>query len=232
MMRRFSELSSYLSGTGAQNVGLYEPYIMRDFRGQNMVVYPFAYNPVSKTLRVYYNITVEMYADGISCQNALDRSSNVVKMDPEIDALYDNHFINYSEGLSKYTPMVETGELLIICHDAFMTAMEPFVAWKKQIGRPTTMVGTSTTGTTATAIKSYIETYYASHPNLTDILLVGDVAQIPGVYISAGSGNNGYSGYGDVQYGQLAGNDYYNEVIVTKRFRPFLISNGIFASER
>ncbi|MBR5725286.1 MAG: hypothetical protein IKX56_00975, partial [Muribaculaceae bacterium] len=45
----------------ASNVGMYDPYIIRDFRGQNMAVYPFAYNPVTKTLRVYYDMTVEMY---------------------------------------------------------------------------------------------------------------------------------------------------------------------------
>ena len=194
----------------AQNVGLYEPYILRDFRGQNMVVYPFAYNPVSKTLRVYYNMTVDMYNDGLSSENIIDRRSNVVKMDPEVDALYGNHFINYSESMSKYTPMVETGELLIICHDAFMTAMQPYVNWKKQIGRPTTMVGTSTSGNTATAIKAYIQSQYDANSNLTHVLLVGDVAQIPGNQYSAGS----YGGKSDNMYGQVAGNDFYNDIII------------------
>jgi hypothetical protein len=194
----------------AQNVGLYEPYIMRDFRGQNMVVYPFAYNPISKTLRVYYNMTVEMYSDGLSSENIFDRRSNEVKIDPEIEALYGNHFINFSEGLSKYTPVVETGDMLIICHDAFMTAMQPFVNWKKQIGRHTTMVGTSTTGTTDSAIKSYIESQYNSNNNLTHVLLVGDVAQIPGHNYSSGS----YGGKSDNWYGQVAGNDYYNDIII------------------
>ena len=194
----------------AQNAGLYEPYIMRDFRGQNMVVYPFAYNPVSKTLRVYYNMTVEMFADGQQGENVINRRSTTVKMDPEIRTMYERQFINFNEGLSKYTPMVETGHLLIICHDAFMSAMQPFVNWKKQIGRPTTMVGTSTSGTTAAAIKSYIETQYASDPDLTHVLLVGDVAQIPGNTFSAGS----YGGKSDNMYGQVAGNDYYNDIIV------------------
>jgi len=193
-----------------QNVGLYEPYILRDFRGQNMVVYPFAYNPVSKTLRVYYDMTVELYNDGAQGENQLTRKSSVVKMDPEFDAIYDNQFINYRESMSKYTPMVETGDLLIICHDAFMTAMQPFVNWKKQIGRPTTMVGTSTTGTTNTAIQTYIQNQYATNPNLTHVLLVGDVAQIPGNSYSAGS----YGGKSDNMYGQVAGNDLYNDIIV------------------
>ena len=198
----------------AQNVGLYEPYILRDFRGQNMVVYPFAYNPISKTLRVYYNMTVELYNDGMPGENTMSRRSSTVKMDPEFDAIYANQFINYQESMTKYTPMVETGELLIICHDAFMSAMQPFVNWKKQIGRPTTMVGTSTTGTSNTAIQTYIQNQYAANPNLTHVLLVGDVAQIPGISYTAGSGYSNYSGKSDNMYGQVVGNDLYNDIII------------------
>ncbi len=194
----------------AENVGLYEPYILRDFRGQNMVVYPFAYNPIAKTLRVYHNMTVEMFADREQGENILDRRSNEVKMDPEFGELYSNHFINYSEGLSKYTPVSETGELLIICHDAFMDAMEPFVAWKKQIGRPTTMVGTSTSGATSDALQTYIQEQYANNPNISHILLVGDNAQVQSYYTMKG---NKY-GRTDNIYGQLVGNDNYNDVIV------------------
>ncbi|MBR6439093.1 MAG: T9SS type A sorting domain-containing protein [Bacteroidales bacterium] len=191
-----------------------KPYIHRDVRGQNVVVTPYLYNAVTKTLRVYTHFTLKMENVGIDDRDIIKNRSKAMVLDREFKNIYENRYINYSESMNRYTAIEENGELLIICHDDFMTAMEPFVAWKKQIGRPTTMVGTSETGATATAIKSYIETYYASHPNLTDILLVGDVAQIPGVYISAGAGSSGYSGYGDVQYGQLAGNDYYNEVIV------------------
>ena len=194
----------------AQNVGLYDPYILRDFRGQNMVFYPFAYNPVTHTLRVYYNMTVEMYSDGQLGENTLSRRSSEVRMDPEFGALYQNHFINYSEGLSKYNAVDETGELLIICHDAFMDAMQPFVNWKKQIGRPVTMVGTSVSGSTSDAIKTYIQSQYNSNPNISHILLVGDNAQVQSYYTFSG----GYSGRTDQYYGQLVGNDYYNDVIV------------------
>lgn len=193
------------------NIGLYEPYILRDFRGQNMVVYPFAYNPATQTLRVYHNMTVELYSEGMGGENQITRKSNVVKMDPEINALYANQFINYQASLNRYTSIEEEGDLLIICHDAFMSAMQPFVNWKKQIGRPTTMVGTSTAGTTDTAIKAYIEDQYDANPNLTHILLVGDVAQIPGHYMSA---SGGYGGKSDLWYGQIEGGDYYNELFV------------------
>ena len=191
-----------------------EPYIHRDVRGQNMMVVPFQYNPVTKVLRVYNRLILSMVKEGNDSRNIIESRNRSFTLDPEFKKMYESRYINYGESMSKYTAIEEAGELLIICNDGFMAAMEPFVAWKKQIGRPTTMVGTSATGTTADAIRSYIANYYSSHPNLTDVLLVGDVAHIPGVYISAGSGYSGYSGYGDVQYGQTAGNDYYNELII------------------
>lgn len=192
------------------NIGLYAPYILRDFRGQNMVIYPFAYNPATQTLRVYHNMTIALYSDGMNGENPILRKSDVLQMDPEFNTLYGSQFINYQATLNRYTPIDEEGDLLIICHDAFMNAMQPFVNWKKQIGRPTTMVGTSTTGTTDSAIKAYIENQYASNSNLTHVLLVGDVAQIPGHYMSFST----YSGKSDLWYGQLSGNDYYNELFI------------------
>ncbi len=193
-----------------ERVGLYEPYILRDFRGQNMVIYPFAYNPVSKTLRVYYDITVEMYSDGSKGQNTLSRKSNTMKLDPDFKAMYENHFLNYHAAQNRYTPVNENGKLLVICHDAFMSAMEPYVNWKRQIGIPTLMVGTSESGANSEALKIYIQQQYNNDNSISHILLVGDNAQIQGYYAY----NGGYSGRSDNWYGQLAGNDFYNDVIV------------------
>ncbi len=193
-----------------QRVGLYDPYILRDFRGQNMVVHPFAYNPVSHTLRVYYDLTVEMYDDLGEGQNTKTRKSTSMKMDNEFKSMYEHRFINYETSTTRYTPVNENGHLLIICHDAFMDAMQPFIAWKKQIGIPTTMVGTSVTGTTVESIKSYIQQQYAQDPSLAHILLVGDSQHIPGYYANYPS----YSGRSDNWYGQVDGDDRYNDVIV------------------
>jgi len=193
-----------------QRVGLYDPYILRDFRGQNMVVYPFAYNPIRKTLRVYHSLTLELYSDRNEGQNTLLRKDQTVKLDREFKSLYEHRFINYQSAMNRYTPVEETGHLLIICHDAFMDAMEPYIAWKKQIGIPTTMVGTSVAGTTSDVIKSYIQSQYAANPSITHILLVGDSQHIQGYYAN----NPGYSGRSDNWFGQLVGNDFYNDVIV------------------
>ena len=200
----------------ASNVGMYDPYIIRDFRGQNMVVYPFAYNPVTKTLRVYYDMTVEMYKVDDNGANVMEsRRSNTIKLDPDFKSVYQRHFINYEAGMAKYTPLDEEGDLLIICYDNFISYMTDFVNWKKTRGVNTTIVGTSTAGTTASAIKSYIQSQYNANNNITHVLLVGDVAQIPGNSFSAYySSDADYSGYGDNLYGQIVGSDIYNDVII------------------
>ena len=199
----------------ASNVGLYDPYIIRDFRGQNIVVFPFAYNPVTKTLRVYYDMTVEMYKVDDNGENVMtSRRGNTVKLDPDFKSVYQRHFINYEAGMAKYTPLDEEGDLLIICYDNFISSMTDFVNWKKTRGINTTIVGTSTAGSTSSAIKSYIQSQYNANNNLTHVLLVGDVAQIPGNSFSYGSGTSGYSGYGDNAYGQIVGNDLYNDVFI------------------
>ena len=194
------------------NLDLHEPYIIRDFRGQNMAVYPFAYNPVSKTLRVYYNMTVEMYKVDNKGENVIEsRRSNVVKMDPDFKSVYQRHFINYEASMAKYTPVDEEGDLLIICYSSFMNAMTDFVNWKKTRGINTTIVNASTAGSSYSAIKTYIQNQYNANNNLTHVLLVGDVAQIPGYTYS---GASGYEGKGDNPYGQVVGNDIYNDIFV------------------
>ena len=196
----------------ANNVGLYEPYIIRDFRGQNMAVYPYAYNPVTKTLRVYYDMTLEMYKVDDSGTNTMEtRRSNVVKMDPDFKSVYQRHFINFETAMNRYTPVDEDGDLLIICYDNFISSMTDFVNWKKTRGMNTTIVGTSTAGTTYSAIKSYIQSQYNANNNLTHVLLVGDVAQIPGYTYT---GASGYEGKGDNPYGQIVGSDIYNDVFI------------------
>ena len=197
----------------ASNIDLYEPYIIRDFRGQNMAVYPFAYNPVSKTLRVYYNMTVEMYKVDDKGTNVIEtRRSNEVKMSADFKSVYQRHFLNYESGMKSYTPLDEEGDLLIICHDSFISSMTDFVNWKKTRGINTTIVGTTTAGSTYSAIKAYIQNQYDANNNLTHVLLVGDVAQIPG-YSYSGGGSD-YSGLGDNAYGQIVGSDIYNDVII------------------
>ncbi|MBQ8760527.1 MAG: T9SS type A sorting domain-containing protein [Bacteroidales bacterium] len=192
----------------AQQAALEAPYILRDFRGQNVMVYPYAYNPVTKTLRVYTEMRLAVKKVSDEGENVkASRRSNVITLDPETQASYERRFINFNQQ-SKYDFLVDEGEMLVVCVDEYMEALQTLVDWKNISGRPTTMVPVSETGIQQ-QLKTYIENYYASNPNLRYILLVGEHNNLPGM--------NGYStsgGRSDNFYGMLEGNDYYEEVFV------------------
>ena len=186
-----------------------KPYIIRDWRGQNILVYPFAYNPITKTLRVYTQMTLTMAkrSDNGDNQKA-ERKSNMIKMAPEIKAMYCHRFINYEESTNKYPFVPDEGEMLVICPPAYLDAMQPFVDWKNESGRPTTLVNLSNIGgNNCDQIKSFILSHYNNpEENLCYILLVGDYNDITPQSLGGGGS--------DIWFGQLEGNDYYPEVFV------------------
>ncbi|MHC4179740.1 MAG: C25 family peptidase propeptide domain-containing protein, partial [Planctomycetota bacterium] len=162
---------------------LREPYILRDHRGIVVELNPFQYNPVKRTLRVYTEVTLEIVKIGPGRINVLKRKrQNVSRAFHEI---YRHHFLNFA-GRSRYTPLDETGDMLIICHDAWIPNTQPLADHKNLRGIDTTVVGVSTTGTSSTAIKNYVQNVYDSS-DLAFVLLVGDAAQVATPYASGGS---------------------------------------------
>lgn len=186
---------------------LQQPFILRNYRGQAITINPFSYNPVTKTLRVYHHLTVEMYKTGEGGDNQFTRTTPQIKMDPEFKYLYDRQFINYAEAHNRYPIVEEEGNMIVICYGPYMDAMQPFVEWKKTIGRPIEMFDVANVGTTPATIKAFITDYYNTN-GLTHVLLVGDHQYVPS-YNNSSSG-----GYSDNYYGYLAGSDSYNELFV------------------
>jgi hypothetical protein len=178
---------------------------LRDYRGQTVWIYPFQYNPVTKTLRIYDEIVLkisEAENDGPG-ENILVRSSELKSVEPEFNEIYSNLFLNYST--LRYTAVDETGEMLIITDASFMSALQPLIDWKIRKGIKVTMVSVTTAGGTATAIKNYIANFYSTHP-LKYVLLIGDVAQVPTLTAVGGAS--------DPSYSYLVGNDSYPEIFV------------------
>ena len=185
------------------------PYILRDYRGQSVSVCPFQYNPQTNILRVYTSIIIGVTVKNPSGgENQLERINPEKIADREFKAIYQRQFINYQaqQDNSRYTPVTETGSMLIICYDAFSSDMQPFVTWKNQKGIATELVLKSVAGATRTAIKSFITNYYTSHPDLKYVLLVGDAPQVPSSTTSAGDS--------DTHYGYITGNDSYPELFI------------------
>ena len=135
-----------------------EPYIIRDLRGQALHFQPFQYNPVTKVLRVYTDMTIEIVEDGVSSVNIIERQDLPSKMDAEFMEIYKNHFMNFISS-ERYDPVGEHGNMLVISYGDFMEEMEPFIEWKTMTGMHIEMVDVAEIGNAA-AIKQYIADYY------------------------------------------------------------------------
>ena len=186
-----------------QLVKLREPYILRDFRGQVIEIYPIQYNPIQKTMRHYNQITIKITPDGTDNINTLQRENLPQKIDTNYKQIYQKRFINYGMQ-GRYEPIEEQGNMLIITYDEFRDNMQEYVDWKILKGIPTELVKVSTIGD-ANAIKQYISDYYFEH-GLTFVLLIGDVAQIPTLQA-------GYSG-SDPSYTYIVGDDHYPDLFI------------------
>ena len=179
------------------------PFILRAERGVNVTVFPYQYNPISKRIRVYENIQIKLL------HAKKEQGINEILATSKSKPFNNSFFLNTKT--QKYTSIEENGDLLVICPDSLIETIQPFGNWKNQKGIFTKIVGTSVTGTSALAIKNYIQNEYNSNPNLLYLLLVGDQAEIP-AYIYGTSG--GEEIISDTYYSQMAGTDFYPELFV------------------
>ena len=181
---------------------LTKPYIVRDYRGEALWMFPFQYNPVTKTLRVYYDIQLKVVEAGTAEVNPFSRVSPLDKIDSRFNQIYKTHFLNYRASSRDYTPVDEHGNMLIISYGDFMDEMDPFITWKTQTGTHVDIVDVATIGGAA-AIKQYVADYY-NDSTLTFLMLIGDAAQVP--TSNAGSGDS------DNDYTYVVGNDHYPDL--------------------
>jgi hypothetical protein len=186
---------------------LQNPYILKDNRGQTIMAYPFQYNPVSKMLRVYTSLVVQIFENGNGVINVKQRQlqrSQSIRSNHEFNEIYQNHFLN-TQNDSRFEYLLDNGDMLIISSSDFMDEMEPFIEWKNRKGIHTEIVNVSSIGVNSGSISSYVEDYYYTN-GLTYLLLVGDIAQIPSPSVNGSAS--------DATYGFIEGNDSYAEVIV------------------
>jgi hypothetical protein len=184
------------------------PYILRDFRGITVTVYPFSYNPQTQTLRVYTHIAVEVKNIGVDDENVKIRDNR--NCNRYFADIYKHHFINYENYL--YDPVDERGRMIVICHGDFMNAVRPYVEWKRQKGIPTDVYDVATIGATADDIKNFIQSEYDANDGLTFVQLVGDAAHIPTFMISRDFCEG--LATSDPSYALLEGDDSYPDIFV------------------
>ncbi len=184
-------------------VSLAAPYILRDHSGQTITVYPFQYNPVTGQLRIYTEITVRIKPTGKQMQSRIAQKRVNTAIPTDFKNIYQRHFINFANA-SRYTPLEEDGNMLIISHGPFMPEMEDFISWKREKGIPVEMVNAAAIGD-AEEIRTFVKNYYDSK-GLTWLLLVGDHQQVPSYLAPIGTSDN--------FYGYISGDDHYPEIFV------------------
>ncbi|HOP04388.1 MAG TPA: C25 family cysteine peptidase, partial [Tenuifilaceae bacterium] len=178
-----------------------EPFIFRDTRGVNIMVYPFRYNAVKNTLRVYKSISILVTEDDSKSTNPIVRTADYV--DPAINDIYKSLFLNYNP--SKFANQIgEFGEMLVIYTSRDATAIQPYIDWKRQMGYK---VNTQQVAT-GTNVKTTIQNAYNANPNLLYVQLVGDWADIKSDLGTTQSAPM------DPMLGCVAGDDYYSELII------------------
>jgi gingipain R len=183
------------------------PYILRDTRGVTVSVYPYQYNPVTKVLRIYHNITVKVVTQG---QEGVNHKTASAKPVSSLFAnLYRNHYINAKT--FDVVPQVSS-EILFIAPEEFVETIAPLADWKTQSGIKATVATLNETGYDSESIKQYITGFYAENPGLVYVMLVGDHENVPGYSYGLTGANEEL--WSDSYYGQLEGDDYYPELFV------------------
>lgn len=147
------------------------PFILKDLRGTTVYVYPFRYNAVHNILRVYKNLTVQLIEDETTPVNPLQKEPQTVLK--EMDGIYKSLFINYNQTSDDLT-IGEYGDILVICTDRDVDAIQPYIDWKMEKGFNVSLEVVAT----GTNVKTLVQDSYSANNNLLYVLLVGDWADI------------------------------------------------------
>jgi len=195
---------------------LRKPHIFRSLRGQVIDIYPLQYNPLTRTLRMYTEITVEIFVNndktGENCISINDKH----RTNADFKDIYKNLYINYSSINSREDTYDANGRMLIISDGNFIDAMQPFIDWKILKGIETEIIDVSNIGD-ADAIKTYVADYYNNNNDLAYLILVGDFQQVPSITENQVQGYPSFMDPGpyaaDNPYAMITGNDNYPEIL-------------------
>ena len=148
-----------------------EPYIIKDVRGTTVYFYPFQYNAVTQTLRVFTEVEVVLSQNNDESVNPLYQTSG--KYFPEMEGLYKSVFINYENSRDDLT-VADAGDILVITTSRDEDAIQPYIDWKMEKGYDVFKEVVST----GTNVKSLIQQKYDENNDINYVQLVGDWADI------------------------------------------------------
>ena len=187
--------------------------IMRGVCVGKMSIDPVSYDPVNNTLRVFNDIEVEVFFDDADAQATEDQLISTYS--PYFDIVYKQLFNGravldiYSDHPDLYTTPVK---MIVITTSTYAsnTAFQNWVTWKKQKGIYTTVYTTATTGTSSSAIKTFIRNCYNTDAP-TFVVIVGDTGDV--TYSLSSSTTSKVT---DLYYSSTTDSDLYPEMFLSR----------------
>lgn len=204
---------------------------MRGIRIGKLTIRPVAYNASANTVKVYNDVNVT-----VSFENAdagLTQSMFASTYSPAFNSIYDQ-LLNKSifgqstiKGVYDDHPDIYNTpvRMLVICYSGFKNnaSLNQWLEWKLQKGYYVDIFYTDETGTTASAIASFIRTKYnasvAAGNAYTYLITIGDTGQVPQYgqnRIDSSIGNCAYDlGYSSIDYASNS-NDYFPDMLYSR----------------
>ena len=177
---------------------------MRGVQVGQMTIEPVSYDPVNNTLRVFNNIEVTVHFDGADAKATEDML--VKTYTPYFDILYKQLF-NGRAVLDVYDEHPDLWQapvkMLVIANRMFENCIQDWVAWKTMKGIYVDVNYTDNIGTSANAIKSFIQNKYAQDAP-TFLMIMGDKDQVAPSIASASQ----TSCVSDLYYSSVDGDEF------------------------
>ncbi len=178
-----------------------EPAIARALRVVPLTFQPVRYDAARQTIEVATRVQVEVRFAGVDLRNTLTRQHTEIP--DSFDRMYRAMVVNYTgEGRGRSASL---GKVVIIApnNSSVISALQRLIEWRKRKGFDVVLATTAETGTTNSAIQTWLRNAYTTWDNPPEyIVLVGDASGT--VSIPAWSYSGGDT---DHPYCQLAGGD-------------------------
>jgi len=189
---------------------------LRSVRLANLIISPVEYNPVSNTIKVYYNLEIEVKftgADPVKTNQNKARTKSAY-FNPAYTTIQNYKQADALPVAASNIPI----KYVIVSDPMFESTLQPFIKWKRKHGFTVIEAYTNNpkVGKTFASIKAYLQNLYnsaiASDPAPTFVLFVGDVDQIPSYHCGTHVSDLYYCEYTgdylpDVYYGRFSANN-------------------------
>ncbi len=181
---------------------------MRGLRLLRITVSPFEYNPQKNTLAIHSDISIEITFSGADVPATvyeLERHAGL----PVLDVANRETFVSLLASSRQQPP-----KYVVVALDTFVTALQPFVEWKRRKGFNVVELYVHS-GDTCTIIRNRLDSIYRASTPLDPapafVTIVGDVKHIPSF-----EGKVRISGLGrhftDLYYAEYTG-DFYPDML-------------------